>query len=332
MLKPFIVFASVVAVLVGGCFIVQKQPSKTPQTVEKLTIATVDYAPFALMYIAQNQGYFKEEGLDVTYKTFPKGIDSLTAALKGDFDLGLANETPAVRKIYEGEKLRIISTLQTSTKNTAIIGRKDKGILTVNDLRGKKIGVALNSSYEFFLYSFLVSHGISFSDVVLVDGDLASMSTLLTDGTVDAVATGNIYLYDAQRVFPPELLSTFQSEVYTENSVIAGREDIVKNKKEAIARFLRALVKAEKYYTTNNKEALDAVVAELPGVSEDSIRGTWNQFTPTLRLDNVLLTLLTREGQWLEDSGIYKNEFPDFKKAIFTDYLKSIKPEAVTLY
>ena len=92
------------------------------------------------------------------------------------------------------------------------------------------------------------------------------------------------------------------------------------------------MAKSEELYKTHNQEALDAVIAEIPKVSNETIRGTWNQFTPTLTLNNVLLTLLNREGQWFKDNGIYTTELPDFRNAIFTDYLKSVKPEAVTLY
>lgn len=332
MKKTLIIFIGAMIILIGSYLVAREQLSWIPQSNEKLTVATLDYAPFALMYIAQHKGYFKEEGLDITYKTFPRGIDSLEDALKGNSDIGLANETPAVRKIYEGEKLRIVSTLHSATKNTAIIARKDRNILNVNDLKGKKIGVTKKASYEFFLYSFLLSQGIQLSEVTYVDGDLNSMATLLKNGEVDAVATGNIYKYDVEKVFPEAALSIFQSEVYTENSIIGGREDIIKHKKEAITRFLRALARAEDFYRTNNQESLNAVVAELPSVSEEAIRSTWKNFTPQLKLGNVLLTLLNREGQWFKDNGVYTTEVPNFREAIFTDYLKSVRPDTVTLY
>lgn len=324
-----------IALLVGGYFVAQKNfIAKQPQAIEKLTIATVEIPlpTFALVYIATNKGYFRDVGLDITYRRFPRGIDALTDALKGNSDLGYAYDTPVVRKIYDGERLQIITVLHASTKNTGLIARKDKGISAVNDLKGKKIGVTKNASFEFFLHSYLLSQGIKLSDVTFVDGEFASMSGFLKKGKVDGVATGNPYLYDIEKEYPPGSLSIFQSEIYTENGILAGREDIINNKKEAITRFLKALAKAEDLYNTNNQEALDAVIAEIPAVSKKTIRGTWDKFTPILKLDNVLLTVLNQEGQWFKNNGVYTTEVPDFRKALFTDYLKSVKPEAVTLY
>lgn len=334
--KILVVSIAIVAVLVGGYFVARKNfiPKQAPQSTLKLTIATVEIPlpTFALAYIAKNKGYFQDEGLDITYARFPRGIDALNDVLKGNSDIGYAYETPAVRKIYEGEKLRIITTLHTSTNGTALIAREDRGILTVDDLKGKKIGVTKNSSFEFFLQSYLLSQGIKLSDVTFVDGEFADMAVLLKTGKADAVAIGSPYFYDIQKEYPESALSIFQSEVYTENGILAGREDIINNKKEAITRFLRALSKAEDFYKANNQGALNAVIVELPSFSEESIRGTWDKFIPELKLDNVLLTLLNREGQWFKDNGIYKTEVPNFRDAIAAGYLKEVKSEAVTIF
>ncbi len=332
MSKSLVISIGIVVVLIGAYFVMQKQLLKVYPTTEKLTLAIADSPSYALIHIAQNKGYFKDEGLDVTYKPVPRGINSLTDMLTGGSDLAVAYDTPTVIKIYEGAKLQILSTLHTSTQNVALAARKDKGIATLNDLKGKKIGVSKNSAYEFFLDSYLLSQGIKLSDVTIVDGEFADMATFLKTGKVDAVATGNPYLYDIEKAYPPESILIFQSEIYTEDSLLTANEDTVLNKKEEITRFLKALVKAENFYKTNNQEALNAVVSELPQFSEESIRATWNKFTPTLKLDNVLLTLLNREGQWFKDNGIYTTAVPDFRSVIFTDYLQKVKPEAATIF
>jgi hypothetical protein len=79
-------------------------------------------------------------------------------------------------------------------------------------------------------------------------------------------------------------------------------------------------------------EAVGIVISSLPNFSEESIRGTWATFKPEMKLSNVLLTNLEREGQWLKDNDIYAEDFPNFKNMIYIDYLKEINPESVTLY
>ncbi|MDQ3076047.1 MAG: ABC transporter substrate-binding protein [bacterium] len=330
--KSLIVPVVIVVVLIGGYFVMQKQQPEISELPLKLTVASVDTPGFALFYIAQNKGFFKEENLEITNKSFPRGIDALSNVLKGDSDLALTFETPVVRKIYEGGDLRVLSGMLTATKSVAVVGRKDKNISIPTDLKGKKIGVTKNSSHEFFLYSYLTSQGIRLSDVTIVDGEFKSLAGMLKEGAVDAVASGNPFLYDVKKEFPPEAITVFYSDSYTESALLSGRDDIVKSKKEGIIRFIRALDKAERLYLSNNEEALEAVVGELPTFSEETIRGTWAEYTPTLILNNVLLTLLNREGQWFKDNGLYTTELPNFRNAALPDYLKTVKPDAVTIY
>lgn len=334
MRRSLIITILLVLVFVVGYLVISNNLAneKYTQSNEKLVISLTDISAYALIHIAENKGYFKEEGLEITYKKVPKGLDALTDTLNKVADIGLSFETPVVRKIFEGDKLSVISTLHTSTKNTALIGRKDKGIFIPENLKGKRIGVTLTTSYEFFLYSYLISQGIKLSDVTIVDTPLTQMATILKEGKVDAIAAGNPFLYDVKREFQTDDLSVFQSEVYTENSLISMREDVAIAKEESVKKFLKALVKAEKFYLENYEESLSAVVAELPMLSEESIRASFDEFTPTLKLDNVLLTILNREAQWFKDNGVYDGEVPNFRDVIFTDYLKSVKPEAVTIF
>lgn len=263
----------IVIILIGGYFVVQNNfmQRQTPKTIEKLSIAVTDGPTYALVYIAKNKGYFAQEGLNVSFKHFPKGLDGLTDVLAGNSDLAISNETPVVRKIYEGGKLGIITTLHTSTKNAVILARKDKGILTAKDLIGKKIGVTKGSSLEFFLSDYLVSQGIKLSGVTLLDIPFTELGDSLKSGKVDAISLGTPFVYDAQLLFSKDSLSIFSSDLYRETSLISGKEDVLASKKEPLLRLVKALVKAENLYKTNNKEAQEAVIAELPKISKENI-------------------------------------------------------------
>jgi NitT/TauT family transport system substrate-binding protein len=84
----------------------------------------------------------------------------------------------------KGEKISIISTIQTSNKSNAIVARKDKGILTPGDLKGRKIAVTLGTVREFFMDAFLAVNGISRKDVKVVDLEPAEMAGALAKGEV----------------------------------------------------------------------------------------------------------------------------------------------------
>ncbi len=61
----------------------------------------------------------------------PYGKTALKEVLEGKADFATVAETPVMFAIMKGEKISIIATIQTSSRNSAIMARKDKGILTL---------------------------------------------------------------------------------------------------------------------------------------------------------------------------------------------------------
>ena len=158
--------------------------SKMSKGSEKLIFSVPDSPSFALIYIARHEGYFKEEGLDITYKKVLRGVDSIDDVIKGQADIAFSYEAPFVIKAFDNKNINIIGTLHTSTKNTGIVARKDKGISKPSDLKGKKIGVTKNTAYDFFLQSYLLSQGIKLSDNILrVDTAAIAATTLLGEAS-----------------------------------------------------------------------------------------------------------------------------------------------------
>ncbi len=324
-----------VVVLVGVFAYLQRstfQQNEKPKTVEKITISRYELPTLALLFIAEQNGYFKDENLDVVYRKFPSGKDALADVLAGNADIATVYETPVVRQIYGGKDVSIISTLHTSSKFMALVGMRNKGINSIEDIRGKKIGVFKGTSHEFFLTSYLTSQGIKLSDVTLVHTEYTNSINSLRNGSIDAVVVENPYFYELKKEFPADKIIIFQSDVYTTNSVLAGDTSVIKTKKEALTRLLRALVRAEDLLKNNKEEAIKSVIKSVPEFSEESIRGTWDQFTPTVSLNNILLSIMNREAQWFKDNAVFERPIPDFRKSLFIEYLKEVRPDAVTVY
>ncbi len=308
-----------------------KGPARYAGPIEKITIADAAQPVFVLLYIAEAKGYLADEGLEVTYKSFTSGRDALTSVVNGESDIATVYETPVVLRTLEGEKLGVITELHNSTRNTALIARRDKGISVPADLKGKTIAVSKNTNGEFFLFLFLISKGIRLTDVTFVDTMPQDMVKALKEGTIDAVATWNPNLFNVKKAFTPNEIVTFLSNEYTECSVLAGKSAFVKGRPEAMKRLLRGLVRAEAHLQ-ETEEVFTILLNRLSGQSEDTIRGVWGYFNSELRLSNILLTVLTEEAHWFIDNGRAKGPLPAFREVLFIDYLKEVKPGAVTVF
>jgi len=327
--KKFIVI--IVFLLVSGLAFHSIQKA-TKQTREKITIADAQFPVFALVYVADKKGYFVDEGLDVAYRKFSLVKDALEDVIKGNSDLATVFETPVVRKLSEGEELSVITTLHTSTKNTGLVGLKSRGVHQASDLLGKKIAVNKGTNAEFFLFSLLTIEGINPADVTIIDQPSAESVKALQDGSIDAAALFNPYLYEAQYLSKINDVTSIYSDTYTEISMLVGKKELVGQNSKKMTKILRALVQAEKFIHTNQDEAIKFVDESLPNYTEQEVRRDWDSFTITMTLNNLLITVMAREAQFFHDVGIYKENVPSIRNAIEPTYLKEVKPESVTLY
>jgi len=325
------VIAFVVVVVVFLSLPDNERPRAAVQPVS-LRIAEASQPVFALLYIAREKGYLADEGLEVSYQSFDSGKRALESVLRGEADIATVFETPIVLKALEGQKVRVISELHNSSRNTGLIARRASGIHEPADLKGKKIAVSRNTHGEFFLYLILTSHGIPLSEVTFVDARPGEMVSLITTGAVDAVATWNPHLSNiiGERVSADEF-ALFYSEEYTEGSVLAGLETVVTSRPQAMKRLLNALKRAEQDLQNENA-AIEITARHLKNQSADDIRKVWDDFSIELRLSTVLFAVLNEEAQWLIDNGQHGETEPDFNKVIYTDYLREVKPESVTVF
>ena len=162
----------------------------------KFVLQWVPQAQFAGYFAALDQGYFQAQGLDVQIINGGPDINPMQVVASGGADIG-TTWVPKMLASREGgtDLVDIGQIFQRS--GTLEISFKDKGINSIADLRGKKVGTWLGGN-EPELYADLVKHGIdpkNPADVTIVQQPF-DMSQLLT-GQTDA-AQAMIYNEYAQ--------------------------------------------------------------------------------------------------------------------------------------
>jgi ABC-type nitrate/sulfonate/bicarbonate transport system substrate-binding protein len=107
----------------------------------------------APVWIAEHEGYFSENGININIQEFNSGKASFAAMLAQDsLDLSTVAQTPITLSSFKRDDFAIIAAMVTSTKALKIVGRSDLGVTNVSDLKGKKVGLVKGSTGEFFLY------------------------------------------------------------------------------------------------------------------------------------------------------------------------------------
>lgn len=163
-------------------------PEKTRLT---LAVGGKNLLYYLPLTIAEQRGYFKAEGLDVTIVDFAGGSQALRAVVGGSADVVSGAFEHTVNMQHKGQKLRAF-VLQGRAPQI-VLGvnpRTMAAYKTVADLKGRKVGVtAPGSSTNVVVNFFLAKGGLKPSDVSIIgvgagNGAVAAMRS----GQIDAIS------------------------------------------------------------------------------------------------------------------------------------------------
>ncbi|MGD0951243.1 MAG: ABC transporter substrate-binding protein [Methanotrichaceae archaeon] len=178
-------------------------------------------------------------------------------------------------------------------QTTYIIGRKDRGIVNVSDLKGKKIGVHRGGGIgEFYLGRFLDLHGISMQNVTLVDIPPSQWVQAITNGSVDALV-GGAYIDQIQKRLGSNIVLWPAQSNQSGYWVMSCRGGWAASHPEQITRLLKSLDQAE-VYTINHPDVVKAIVQKRMNYTERYMAIAWPDHQFSLSLDqSVALAIIS---------------------------------------
>ena len=279
------------AVLVVGCGGGGDDEAATPS--EDLTPVTLQskwvvQAQFAGYYAAVDQGFYEDEGLDVTIRAGGPDIVPEQVVLGGQAEFGIDWLDNLLATRDQGQGLVNIAQVFTRSGMTEVTW-KDTGLDDITKLEGKKVGVWLGGN-EHKLFAALTKNGLdpqSDVDVVAQPFDM----NLFLNREVDAAAamtynelaqvlevenpeTGELYTLDDLNVFLMSELGTGALE-----DGIFVREDWISEEanQDVATRFLKASFRGWIYCRDNPDDCVDIVLENGPTLGEGHQRWMMNE-------------------------------------------------------
>ena len=298
---------------------------------QKITVAYTWQPQSTLVHVAVAKGYFAEEGLDVQPLMHTYGKAALQSVIESKADFATVAETPVMFNVLKGEKIFVIANIEASSMNNAIVARKDTGIATPANLKGKRIAFTPGTTSDFFLDSLLTANGLTRKDIQPVALKPEEFQDAIMAKKVDAASTWNYPLTLIKHQLGANGTIFYDREIYTETFNIAARQDFVRKNPEAVKRFLRALIKAENFVAMNPDEA-QSIMSAATKIDQSLIHEVWNAFNYHVVLDQTLLLTLEDETRWaMQNKLTDRTEMPDYESFIHSDSLRAIKPEAINM-
>lgn len=304
---------------------------KPPITDEKITIACATLPETAVAQVAKSRGYYREERLDAAVRLHAYGKLALQDVLEGRADFATVAETPVMFAVLGGEKIAIIATIQTSKKNHAIIARKDRGVRTPQDLKGKKIATTAGITADYYMDAFLATQGIARRDITIVNLKPEDCESAIASGVVDAVSTFYPHLSRVQKKLGENGITFYDEDIYTETFNVVATQEFVRAHPGIVRKMLRALIKAEAFIA-ENQDASQKIVAEFCGIGIDLVREIWTDSHFAVRLDQSLILALEDESRWAINGGLTRaGKVPNYLDFIYFDGLATVKPQAMMI-
>jgi NitT/TauT family transport system substrate-binding protein len=281
-----------------------------------------------LILVAQEKGYFRDVGLDLTINRYQSGLHAADALLRDEVDLSTSSTLVFVAKLPEHDDLRIFATISTADVSE-IVARMDRGIASPQDLKGKRIGVTFNTISDYYATTFLKVNAIRPSEVELVDIDPEHMADALVRGEVDAISTWDRYAYEAKQKLDGNAVSWQAQNMRDYHWLVVGREQLSR-RTEAVKRFLMALREAELFARKNSDEARK-IIMNMAGLDSQYMEQYWDEVKLSVTLGQSLVLAFEDEYRWSRQRQGKTAEVPNLLNYIEVEALEEVSPEAVTL-
>ncbi len=289
--------------------------------------------PFVAAYVAQEKGYFREQGLDVEIRHAPTG-GHLQLLLSGDVDFTTAAATSVLKRRADPEIKVVAFVLFGQLGQQAYIALEESGIKTLEDWEGKTFGYKISVPPDYL--AMLKTSGVDRSKITEVNAGFDPR--VLTEGKVDILAVfksnePNIIRNLPGGGFGVTVWDPAQHGVPTLGLTYITRQDVADARPELVEKFLKATLKGVEFVLDegNMEETLDIILKFASDENREHQR-----FMLEVELRDAVGPVTDRNGvgwmtseQWqaLYDHLIEFEALPgpyDFRTAFTDEFLRAV--------
>ena len=249
-------------------------------------VSTVNVA-FLPIYVTQEKGFFKDEGLDVLVVMFNAGSTNLQALIGGDVQIMAGGVPETVLARASGADIKNFWAI-SNLMPFQIYG--NTGFKSLKDSRGKKFAISRFGSLSEFLTRSSIRHfGADPKEATLLQiGATPARFTALASGAVDAAvlwfpvterakAMGFRFLFDLKEIYPE-----------WSNVGFVAREPWLAREKEQTIKFLRAFQRGVKYTRENRDDSIKALRKYVQLDATEAAAG-YDEYRDSFPLDGRIL-------------------------------------------
>ncbi|GAF64909.1 ABC transporter substrate-binding protein [Bacillus sp. TS-2] len=279
--------------------------------------------------VAKEEGIFEEYGIHAEISNFAYGIDTLNALLVERTHTGTAADYALLNSLGKGD-MKIISALtranEERSKDTQLLVVGD--INTVEDLVGKKLGVARGTVYEYVWEKYLEQNNIDKSSINYVPYMTPDEAIVgMQKGDIDAIWIGGALTDKVKDVAGGKEIANLNDTGVSINSYLVADTSFIEEHPETIVQILKALEKGVQYVEENHEETAELAFKELKLPKEDVLKDL-ERTNYALGFTEEDYKHLTEMKNWLVEHDLLTEDY-ELNEKIYIEGAKEAFPSLV---
>lgn len=228
--------------------------------------------------IAEEKGFFKEEGLEVENKLMNGPDENAPLVASGEAKVCFGSIYNNISVAANGVKVKVVAPLANAAGTQAVVAGKNTAITSPKDLEGKKIGMTNGAGVLIAIRNMCAATGTDINKIQFVNLQASEQLASLDKGDIDAMAAWEPWIGKAVNQGGKELFNGVKSYLPgAEGDVhwidfymtVQVQDDFAKKNPETVKKLLRALHKATDYINEHPEESAK-IIAKRINVDEET--------------------------------------------------------------
>ena len=330
-MKKILVIIIIVAVIIAGAVIYSMNNKTNDNDLKKISVNEVARSVFyAPQYVAINNGFFKEEGLEIELTTGQGADKVMTAVLAGQSDIGFAGPEASIYVYNEGkEDYAEVFAQMTKRDGSFLVSKTDTDNFSWNDLKGKTVIPGRKGGVPYMTFEYVLKqNGIDPETDVNLD------DSIKFDLMAGAFAGGDaeyVTLFEPTASMTEEagkgyvVASVGEASGEIPYTAYFAKKSYIEENKDIIQGFTNAIYKGQQWVKQHSAKEIAEVIQDFfPDTDLDMLTKSiqsymdidaWND-TPVLKEEafNRLQTVMKEAGELDKEAPYNKvinNEFAE---------------------
>ncbi|UHD46432.1 ABC transporter substrate-binding protein [Aureimonas altamirensis] len=239
-------------------------------------VPTGEHAPY---YAGAAKGFFKEQGIDISFVRGNGGSDAANRIGAGNSPLGISTMTPVmVGRSTQDLPITAVASIYTEAPQ-AVLVLESSGIGSLGELAGKRVATTAGNEHVDYLKEVSKKADLDFDSIEWVVVDPTALGPMLLSKQVDGatmLALHQFYQDKAAAAIGEKVkalrYSDYGFNVYSQ--LIAANDAVIRDNPDLVRRTVAALEKSFIWSNENQSEACDLFVAQQPEVTHEDCVGS----------------------------------------------------------